>query len=435
MLPGVVLVAIGCGALWSGVVTWLRTRGPRRSAPRPDDAVPAAVLALLSSLRARSGEEDPTVLNTAVFELAERGVLSIEPADSTHPALVHPASVPHADSLPPYQASVVSRLLHRRGTSAGPVPLSALQPGEDPSARVWHQHFLRQVRKDAAQRGLLRPQASGLAYTALLVLGLACSGAVTAGVAHYWRPHTAIPILVFVNAAIIAAASLHWATRMRLTTTGRRLLAVEARNPEPGPEAALAQLLRPGPQLPATAPAPQTGVKVLPGQLQPLPAHLVWSDYGGAWHPLNVGSRETYSLGGSLNGYAPLLFFAVLCLGGAFSTTHDSTHLATVSVIAFAALPAVVLIGAAMSLMRRRSLPKRAVLLGQVAKLWSVKRGDQRNGDYYYCTLDVGRAPDSVRLKVGRAVYQRLRVGEQVEVTVNPRRRRIKDIRPAARSW
>jgi hypothetical protein len=102
-----------------------------------------------------------------------------------------------------------------------------------------------------------------------------------------------------------------------------------------------------------------------------------------------------------------------------------------VSAAVFVGLPALVLLAGVVNMLRRRKLPKRAVLSGQVAKLWSVKRNDENNNESYYCTLDVGRAPESVRLKVSRSVYRRLQVGQSLEVTVSPRSKRIKDIRPA----
>jgi hypothetical protein len=430
MLPGVVLAAIGCGALWSGLVTWLRTRGPR-TAPDGGGPVPAAVLVALAS---RADTENPSVLNTTVFELAEAGVLSIEPADSTHPALVRPLAVPGADTLPPYQVAVMSRLLHRQGRSMRAVPLSALQPGEDPAARTWYREFIGKIRAEAAAHGLLRLKTASSIYVPLLAVGLICGGVVAAAVAHYVPRNAAVPVLVFINAAIISLASLHWATRMRLTRIGRRML---ARPQEAAVRVASAAelLLQPAEaRLPVAAPAPHTGVKVLPSQLQPLPPHLVWSDYGGAWHALNVGSRETYRHGGALDGYAPLTFFAFACLGGVISTFH-AVHGRNVSLAVFAGLPVAVILTSLFNVLRRRRLPKRAVLLGQVAKLWSVKRNDSNNSDHFYCTLDVGRAPESVRLRVGRSVYRQLAVGALVEVTVNPRTKRIKDVRPAGGAY
>lgn len=433
MLPGVVLAAIGCGALWSGLVTWLRTRGPRTT-PGGGAPVPAAVLVALTF---RAETENPAVLNTTVFELAEAGVLGIEPADSTHPALVRPLAVPGADTLPPYQVAVVARLLHRQGRGMRAVPLSALQPGEDPTARAWYREFVGKVRAEAAAHGLLRLKTGSSLYVPLLLAGLVCSAVAAAAVAHYVPGNTAVTVLVFINAALVSLASLYWATRMRLTRTGRRML---ARPQEAAREtvSAAESLLRPAEaQLPAAAPAPHTGVKVLQSQLQPLPLHLVWSDYGGEWHALNVRSRETYRHGGAFDGYGPLTFFAFVCAGGMISTSHSlhGIHGASISMVVFAGLPIAVILTALVNVLRRRKLPKRAVLLGQVAKLWSVKRNDSNNSDHFYCTLDVGRAPESVRLRVGRSVYRQLRVGALIEITVNPRTKRIKDVRPAGGAY
>lgn len=424
MLPGVVLAAIGCGALWTGVITWLRTRGPR-SAPQGLGPVPAAVLA---ALRSRDAAEDPTVLNTAVFELAEAGVLMIEPADSTHPALVYPAALPRAEALPPYQVTVVARLLHRRGGKQRPVPLTALQPGEDLTARTWYRGFVREVRKEAADRGLLRLSTRSTLYVPLLILGGVCAIVAAKAVSSYEPRTPVIALAVFANGAIIAFASLHWATRMRLTKIGRRVLA----QPQEAATEALSAaelLLRPAQEaLPAAAPAPHLGVKVLPGQLQPLPPHLVWSDYGGDWHPLRIRSRETYRFGTIFEGYTPLLPFAIVCLGGVV-TTHTAAAHPSFPLFVFIGLPGAVLIALGASWLHRRRLPKRAVLLGQVARTWTVRRNESK-GEHYFCVLDVGQAPESVRLRVGRSVYQRLRVGQLIEVTVSPRSKRIKDIRP-----
>jgi hypothetical protein len=80
--------------------------------------------------------------------------------------------------------------------------------------------------------------------------------------------------------------------------------------------------------------------------------------------------------------------------------------------------------------LRRRHLPKRAVLRGQVAKLWEERRqsGETERREYF-CALDVGRGPESVRLRLGTGGFRRLRVGQEVEVLVNPRRKSIKDLR------
>ena len=161
----------------------------------------------------------------------------------------------------------------------------------------------------------------------------------------------------------------------------------------------------------------------------------MWSDYGGEWHPIDVDARERYGTRGNSTGAVALTVFALLSLGGATASAH-AAHSATsnlTALVVFAGLPILVLAGVLVNLLRRRDLPTRAVLQGQVAKLWSVKRGGEDGGEDFFCTLDVGRAPESVRLQVGRSLYRRLRVGEAIEVSVNPRRRRVRDVRSLGR--
>ncbi len=149
-MPSSVFFAIGCVVVWLGIVLWTRLRSPRTPSVGGDGGpVPEAIRVLL---RPGTRRDDPSILNAAILELAETGVLAIEPADSQHPAMVEPAALPHSSRLPEYrrQVPVVARLLHRRGTSLAPVPLTALQPGEDPTATRWHRDFYRQVRCAAA---------------------------------------------------------------------------------------------------------------------------------------------------------------------------------------------------------------------------------------------------------------------------------------------
>lgn len=426
-MPVLGVVAVGCAALWVTAVGALRLRGLGRRSGGGPGPVPEAVRV---ALRAGAGREEPAVLNAAVIELAERGVLRIEPADSTHPALVAPGAGPDADALPAYQAAVVARLRHRQASNTRPVPLTALQPGEDPQARVWHRAFQRQVREEAARLGLQQPALARPWYVLLLLTGIGSSVLVTQAVARYWPSRTAIPWAAFVLLDLLVLAVLGWAARVRMTPAGLAVLAQAARE----------QRQATGPGLGAQAgiaPAGVTpaGVRVLPNQLQPLPEHQVWSDYGGAWHPIDVDARERYSTRGNSTGAVALTVFALLSLGGATASAH-AAHSATsnlTALVVFAGLPILVLAGVLVNLLRRRDLPTRAVLQGQVAKLWSVKRGGEDGGEDFFCTLDVGRAPESVRLQVGRSLYRRLRVGEAIEVSVNPRRRRVRDVRSLGR--
>jgi hypothetical protein len=429
-VPVSVIVAIVCGVAWLGAALGTRWR---RSRTLPVDYAGPVPEVLRVLLHPGTRRNDPALLNAAILELAEAGVLQIEPADANHPAMVTPRTLPHASQLPDYQASVVSRLLHRQGVSRMPVPLTALQPDEDPNAATWNKEFYRQLQAAAADRGLLqRPigmsRAVAMGLTELLVSVLAASA-----LSHYWHaPGSLFPFIIF---AVVLFLILAWASQIRPTPAGRAIAAAQAQTlPTAAPIPAqysrpdVTVVMPPVQAGPTTQPAPD--IRILPDQLKPLPKNQVWSAYGGAWHPLDLNTRETYAVrSGSLVIIVPI-FFAVLSLIGAVVAKRDGDPTGTATFVFFSALPVILLAFVAMGMLRRRNLPKRAVVRGQIAKLWDIKRssGEGETRDYY-CSLDVGRPPDTVRLKIGRDLFARMQVGVEVEVLVNPRRKSLKDIR------
>lgn len=425
MLVSMVL-AIGCGVLWIGCVAWTRTRGSRRAPVNGDVPIPEPVRLVL---RHKSRQSGPILINATVLELADAGVLRIDPADSQRPAVVSPGNVPHASQLPDYQASLVARLMHRRGVSLQPVPLTALHPGEDEKADRWYGDFHRLLRRAAVEWGLLQSPVQGVQFLGIVAAGLVTGATSADAISHYWHASAARPAVFFLFVAL-TMISLCWACRARPTRAARALFAETEPRPSPSPNPV--QNPDPSPR-PATNTAPIT---VLPNQLQPLPAHQVWSDYGGSWHPLDTNTKETYAIRtGVPAAFVPLLF-ALISVGGLIFAKRDGDPTNVVAYAVFGGLPVILLVVTAMALLYRRHLPKRAVIRGQVAKLWTVRdRSGENQRTYYYCALDVGRGPHSVRLKTHQTLYSRLRVGEEVEVLVNPRRRSIKDIRflgPAA---
>lgn len=115
---------------------------------------------------------------------------------------------------------------------------------------------------------------------------------------------------------------------------------------------------------------------------------------------------------------------------------RHSHHLPLLTAVVFLGLPAAVLAAIAARAVRRRNLPRYVVLQGKVARLWSDGNADPRANAAagrrpasHYCTLDVGRAPASVRLDLGPRTYQNLEVGDIVEVAVRPRRGTISGLR------
>jgi hypothetical protein len=438
MVPVSVYVAIGCGVVWLGAALWTRWR-PSRTLPIDYAGPVPEVLRVL--LRRRNHRGDQALLNAAILELAEAGVLRVEPADSQGPAMVTPQVLLHASQLPDYQASVVDRLLHRRGVGRMPVPLTALHPNEDPTATKWHREFVRQVQQAAADRGLLQRPVGASRFMAMLLTGLLVSVLGADALSRYWHGKPGLTTLQFIFFAVVMFAVLAWASRVRPTPAGRALRAAELPSPvapapassypvpaQPRPDSTL--VMQPVPDGSAPQPAPGVpDIRILPNQLQPLPNSQVWSDYGGAWHPLEINTKEAYAIRPGAPAVLVPIFFAILSLVGAAVSKHNGDPTGTVSFVFFAALP-VILIGIlAAGMLRRRHLPKRAVIRGQVAKLWEDRRrsGESEKREFF-CALDVGNGPESVRLRLGAGGFRKLRVGQEVEVLVNPRRKSIKDL-------
>lgn len=415
-MPATMLLAIGAGAVWIAAVGAVGLRGRAR---RDRDALGPAPQAVLILLEAPARHGDPRVLDAAVLELAARGVVELIPAGSRGPAMIRPAALAHERLSPEYLDVLLARLLHRWGLSGTPIPVSALSAAEDRKALLWRREFDKAVRREATARGLMQPPLPLFAPWSLLFSGLVPSALIFFTLAHYWKEQTFLPFLAFALAETLTVGATLTATRVRVTRTGRVELA-EALRAQADAVAATAQA-RQNPER-----------RRPPGQLNPLPAHQIWSDHGGSWHPLNLQSREVYRDSGSRPELAGVSGVAFFCAGSAAVHARNSHHLSVMTAVAFLGLPAAFLAALAIRVALRRKLPKRLVLQGKVARLWPAQQADARAGrgpSQYHCVLDVGRAPQSVRLILGPRTYQNLEVGDVLEVAVRPRRGRIAGLR------
>ena len=418
-MPATVLLAIGTAAVWfAGLgAVYLRGRGRReRGALGP---TPAAVRTLLV---APDRHDDPRVLNAAATELAARDVIEIIPADSQGPAMVRPAALPDERLLPEYLNLLLDRVCHRAGLRGAPIPLTSLRADEDRAALDWSYLFGQAVREEAVARGLLQPAARTPARWALLLTSPLPSVLIAVALGDYAK-QTFPQVVAFVTVQTLALVLGVTALRVRVTKAGQAELAA-AYPREPAAEPLPAQ----------GAPAPDR--RVLPAQLNPLPDHQIWSSYGGSWHPLDLRSREVYSDSGAHSAQAGGMAAAAFCIGSAIIQSDKSGHFSPAVTVAFIGLPVVFLAAIGIRTGLRRKLPKHLVLQGKVARLWAVQDADARtnrpagrNPSKYYCVLDVGRAPASVRLNLGPRTYQSLRVGDIIEVSVRPRRGRIAGLR------
>lgn len=419
-MPATVLLAIGTAAVWLAAVgaVYLRGRGRREGAvPGP---TPAAVQTLLVAPERR---DEQHVVNAAAMELAARNVIEIIPADSQAPAMIRPAVLPDEKLLPEYLDLLLDRVRHRSGLRGTPFPLTALRADEDREALGWRYLFDNAVREEAAARGLIQPPVSPLVRWPLLTTSVVPSALIALALGDYVQHQAFSQAVAFVAAETFALILSMSTLRARVTKAGR------------------AELAAAYPHEPVAVPAPAAPVhrpdrRVLPEQLSPLPAHQIWSSYGGSWHPLDLRSREVYSDSGARSAMTGAIAAAVFCVGSAIVQNDKTGHLSPATAVVFIGAPIafIAVIGIRSAL--RRKLPKQLVLRGKVARLWAAQAADARtnrpagrNPSKYYCVLDVGRAPQSVRLNFGPRTYQTLQVGDIIEVSVRPRRGRIAGLR------
>jgi hypothetical protein len=257
----------------------------------------------------------------------------------------------------------------------------------------------------------------------LLLSSLLPSVLISLALGHYAKQQTFPQVAAFLAAEALAIGVAMSALRVRVTRAGRAEFVAEFPR-EPVPVPAPAQAAR------------RPDHRVLAEQLKPLPAHQIWSSYGGTWHPLDLRSREVYSDSGARSAMTGLALLAVFCIGSGIVQSDQTHHFSPLTAAAFIGLPAAFLAAIAVRAALRRKLPKHLVLQGEVARLWAVQDTDartnrpaSRNPSKYYCILDVGRAPQSVRLNLGPRTYQTLQVGDIIEVSVRPRRGRIAGLR------
>lgn len=419
-MSATVFLAIGATAVWIAAVGAVYLRGRSRRDRNELGPTPAAVQ---TALVLPDQRDDPRVLNAAVLELAGRNAIEIIPADSQSPAMIRPAVVPDERLLPEYLDLLLSRVCHRSGLRGAPIPFTSLRADEDREALAWRHHFNVAVRREAAARGLLQPPVLTIVRRLLLVSSLLPSALICFALRDYWKQGTFLAVLAFLLAELLALGAMTSAGKVRVTRLGQAELAAAY----PRESAAVA----------ASSPIAQSpDYRVLPEQLRPLPSDQIWSYYGGSWHPLDLRSREVYSDTGARSALSGVSALATFCVGSEIVHTDQAHHFSPTAAAVFIGLPAAFLAALGVRAGLRRKLPKHLVLQGKIARLWAVQDADTRtnrpagrNPSKYYCVLDVGRAPESVRLNLGPRTYQSLRVGDIIEVAIRPRRGRIAGLR------
>jgi hypothetical protein len=429
------VVLAPCLALFAGTIRLVGTRRlsllrqpPRPSAPAelsvpplptPEPLTPEQLPPALLSLLVHHGDVQSSVIAETVLDLVRTGWLRSEHRDDGSLS-ISLTGQPGPEPLRPFETLVMQRFTLRAGRLAR-VPLSALGRGEGKDYGPWWKSFEQSVRDEAVALGLLLPEASRAARVAAdAVTGVACAGFGFLYSRVIDVSGSVEALLVFLTWFVLLNPIREAATRTRLSASGRRA------------SAALGGMQFDGRR--------SEGISVVHGPLvdraaasgeQPpsadLPPDQVWSSYGGRWRVVQVGRLKGPPGGGPANLFLLTAVAAVSTVALAL-LTHGRDHRV------LTALPAVLLalrlIRWVPAFRRRLARPTEAVFPGVVVRLWAYPvRSDERASARYCCSVDDGDAT-SWSFTIGRVLWDRLRVGDTVEVRCNPRWHRLDSITP-----
>ncbi|HWG22867.1 hypothetical protein [Actinospica sp.] len=304
----------------------------------------------------------PDVAAQAVIELAGTGRLRVEHDDGDFATVAVASGFDDPGGLAPWNVAVLDRL-ESRALPDVPTPLSVLTTVDGSEFWDWRLRFESSLVRQAERDGLIARRLSTRDTMAVVCgLTLVVAAAVGAVVAVLFRPSPgfgaalATALFGFIVLSVTVGRLSDW----RLSESGRRTVQRA--------EAALAA----GPESPRSLPG------AVRGGVMPLPADHVWSNYGGMWRVVGLGSRF-----------------------------GDSRR-----------LPRQV----------RDSMPERRVLPCQVVKRWSVPGGRERD-PAYCCAFDDGASSFTWTFAIPERVWHDLSVGDAVLLDFSPRRHRFFEVR------
>jgi hypothetical protein len=163
----------------------------------------------------------------------------------------------------------------------------------------------------------------------------------------------------------------------------------------------------------------------------PSPAEgQVWSNYGGPWHVVQTREKARaawYNGTRTLVGAAAIFGLPILAIVvyGAIATTGVQRFV--ISVLPGTALAVLVFLYGR-ERWRRRGLPVRGTVRGQIVRLWTVTDDDNYSAKFLYCCVDDGVSPEGWTFQIEAQEYNKFHVGDSVEVEFNPRSQTLTSI-------
>jgi hypothetical protein len=403
--------------------------------PPREEASPGLTLEVESpavvSLLARRLRQDG--FGATLVDLAARGwfQLSGPPGPggkrrSAGPVMCMVPAEPPGEPLTPYERRVVAHVARRAGVR-GEVPAPVLSDGFEDGEASFMATFRGEVKADAVQRGLIRPQLGGRRIVLLCLVLLVPAGALAFALTGVhqrdpvviagwcWFGVSLVTIAVGIRRRPSAAGQAvldRWRAAADAARGGAAALGGDARL------VAYAAALGRAPD--AVAPFAQPG------------RNTAWSSYRGGWRQIAIETNaSTMSCQGTLAIAAVVgsgLLALIVVMGWLGS------HGLVAVVIPLGQLIMVLgLVGIALWMLRRRLFPRFTEFDGQVIRQWMIK-GDE-SPDVYHIAVDDGRRATAWDLTVESGIYGQLVPGALVHARVGlwkPRQTTIWLVKPAA---
>ncbi len=355
--------------------------------------------------------------------LADEGLVRFETNDGGTPIISLGADSPRSGrALLPFEDVALARVRTRAGRLAR-VPLSALLSDDGDNYKDWTRRQGDELGQEAQRAGLAVKSPPRGIWRVILWLIAVSIGAVVVVHVIDWKAGDAIAGPV----ASVAFLSLFvplFIRRWRLTPDGAAA-ADSWRRDGRGGAPCTAQ------GLPADSGRTVWAVDGPGGA--PLPRGYAWSSLGGQWRTVRLGEVLRRPFWNTVSGFRVLLVYGLI---GSFfglmygSVVDDFDPEGKLIAIAPAALAAVVILTVWLpAFSRHMAVPDNATFTGEVVRQ-QYADGGADDPDKYLVWIDDG-SPTATRFDAGPALYHRASVGDAVQVSWSPRRRRLHDIEPA----
>ena len=306
-----------------------------------------------------------------VLGLVDEGVLRAEPGPGGALMISLAAASPSSGrTLRPFEEVTLDRIRSRTARRAD-VPLSALLSNDGEDYDVWRERLADALGREGERTGLTTRAASKDMW--YVWLGLTVLVGLIILVAFQFSVKAGKYALGFGGLAVVALLLTMFSKGgWRATRHGAQVAAWR------WPPGTLCRRLPPDPRVDSVALMPSVTASGSGQGSAPLPRPRVWSSFGGHWHPVLVGKPASPPSRADV---------------------------------------------------RRLSLPDRVTITGEVVKRWEDTSAPGDHAPSNLVCIDDGSSGEGMTFDVAETWYKQLHSGDLVQVTYDPRRMSVRDIR------